>query len=194
MLVLSRRCDAEIRIGSDITIKVLAIHKRQVELGIEAPRGISVWRGELLPLTDHIYRLGVLAWNQRANCLFGDQGRPGWRHCHTDERSDLLWGTLRRDPPRVNRHADGPCARRRVHRAEDPAADAVEASRSAGRDCHRHLFYDFRLGNERRSLGRCRMASAGLTVRSAVGYVGRSGANEGPKGPRHGRPRLEVRA
>lgn len=53
MLVLSRGCDSEIRIGRDITIKVLAIHKRQVKLGIEAPSGLSIWRGELLPLPNH---------------------------------------------------------------------------------------------------------------------------------------------
>ncbi len=52
MLVLSRKCAAEIYIGSDITVKVLEIHKRQVKLGIEAPRGFSVRRGELLPVTD----------------------------------------------------------------------------------------------------------------------------------------------
>ncbi len=51
MLVLSRGCHAEIHIGQDITIKVLEIRKRQVKLGIEAPTGLSVWRGELLPLT-----------------------------------------------------------------------------------------------------------------------------------------------
>lgn len=52
MLVLSRRCDSEIRIGSDIVIKVLDIHKRQVRLGIDAPSGLSVLRGELLPIDD----------------------------------------------------------------------------------------------------------------------------------------------
>ncbi len=52
MLVLSRKCDAEIFIGPDITIKVLEIHQRQVKLGIEAPRRFSVLRGELLPVTD----------------------------------------------------------------------------------------------------------------------------------------------
>ena len=45
MLVLSRRCATEIYIGPDIIIKVLEIHKRQVKLGIEAPSGFSVWRG-----------------------------------------------------------------------------------------------------------------------------------------------------
>jgi carbon storage regulator CsrA len=52
MLVLSRRCAAEIYIGPDITIKVLEIHKRQVKLGIKAPSGFSDWRGELLPIPD----------------------------------------------------------------------------------------------------------------------------------------------
>ena len=37
MLVLSRGRETEIYIGSDITIRVLAIHKGQVKLGIEAP-------------------------------------------------------------------------------------------------------------------------------------------------------------
>jgi carbon storage regulator CsrA len=52
MLVLSRRCATEIYIGPDIIIKVLEIHKRQVKLGIKAPSGFSVWRGELLPIPD----------------------------------------------------------------------------------------------------------------------------------------------
>jgi len=47
MLVLSRKCDSQIVIGPDVTIKVLGIHKRHVRLGIEAPSGISVRRGEL---------------------------------------------------------------------------------------------------------------------------------------------------
>jgi carbon storage regulator CsrA len=52
MLVLSRTCETEVCIGSDITIKVLEIHKRQVKLGIAAPSGLSIRRGEILPITD----------------------------------------------------------------------------------------------------------------------------------------------
>lgn len=48
MLVLSRHCDSEIQIGTDITITVLEVHKRRVKLGIEAPTGLSVRRGESL--------------------------------------------------------------------------------------------------------------------------------------------------
>jgi carbon storage regulator len=50
MLVLSRKCETKIYIGRDITIQVLEIHRRQVKLGIEAPRECSVRRGELLPI------------------------------------------------------------------------------------------------------------------------------------------------
>jgi carbon storage regulator CsrA len=52
MLVLSRKCETEIHIGPDIIIKVLKIRKGQVKLGIDAPSGFSVWRGELLPIPD----------------------------------------------------------------------------------------------------------------------------------------------
>ena len=87
---------------------------------------------------------------------------------HADARSDLPRGALRRDPPRVHGHADGPRVGRRVHRAEDPAANAVEASRSAGRDRHGHLFCDRGLGHDRRSLDRRRMASASGLIRSVL--------------------------
>ena len=46
MLVLSRRRETEIYIGSDITVRVLAIHKHQVTLGIEAPSGVRILRQE----------------------------------------------------------------------------------------------------------------------------------------------------
>ena len=53
MLVLSRGRDTAIRIGSEITIRVLAIRKRQVMLGIEAPSDVGIWREELLPICRH---------------------------------------------------------------------------------------------------------------------------------------------
>jgi carbon storage regulator len=46
MLVLTRKSTEEIRIGNDITIKVIAIRGGQVKLGIDAPRGIRVSRVE----------------------------------------------------------------------------------------------------------------------------------------------------
>ncbi len=49
MLVLSRRCRESIVLpGDGVTIRVLEIRANRVRLGIEAPSGVSVLRGELL--------------------------------------------------------------------------------------------------------------------------------------------------
>ncbi len=48
MLILKRRIDEEIKIGSEITIKVLGIADNQVKIGIEAPKTIEVYRSEIL--------------------------------------------------------------------------------------------------------------------------------------------------
>lgn len=48
MLVLTRRLEEKIHIGSDITITILRIKGRMVKIGIEAPHGTQVLRGELL--------------------------------------------------------------------------------------------------------------------------------------------------
>jgi two-component system, chemotaxis family, response regulator Rcp1 len=47
MLVLSRDCNAVLRIGP-CKVTVLSIRRRRVKLGIDAPRGIQVWREEIL--------------------------------------------------------------------------------------------------------------------------------------------------
>jgi len=47
MLVLTRKKEETIRIGDDITIKVIDIDNRQVKLGIEAPKHIAVNREEI---------------------------------------------------------------------------------------------------------------------------------------------------
>ena len=52
MLVLSRDRDSAVHIGSDITVKVLSIRRKNVKLGIEAPRTLPVWRSELVPMLD----------------------------------------------------------------------------------------------------------------------------------------------
>ncbi len=50
MLVLSRKKNETIKIGGNITISVVEIMSDKVRIGIEAPIGISVWRGELYDL------------------------------------------------------------------------------------------------------------------------------------------------
>ncbi len=51
MLVLSRDCNTVIRIGPDIRIKVLAIRKQRVKLGVDAPSNVRIWREEISPET-----------------------------------------------------------------------------------------------------------------------------------------------
>ena len=47
MLVLTRKEDQAIHIGSDVVVKVLSISGGRIRLGIDAPRDLSVLRGEL---------------------------------------------------------------------------------------------------------------------------------------------------
>lgn len=48
MLVLTRKTDQIIRIGTDITIKVIRVSGGRVRLAIDAPQAIRIARGELL--------------------------------------------------------------------------------------------------------------------------------------------------
>ncbi|HUX92269.1 MAG TPA: carbon storage regulator CsrA [Ignavibacteriaceae bacterium] len=47
MLILTRKIDEEIKIGSEISIKVLSISEGQVKLGIAAPNNVEIFRGEI---------------------------------------------------------------------------------------------------------------------------------------------------
>ena len=48
MLVVSRRENSSIKIGSDVTVTVLSVRRHQVRLGIEAPKDVRVLRDELV--------------------------------------------------------------------------------------------------------------------------------------------------
>ena len=48
MLVLSRKLGEKIIIGDNIVLTVVAIKGNQIRVGVEAPRSVSVWRGEVL--------------------------------------------------------------------------------------------------------------------------------------------------
>lgn len=47
MLVLSRKTEETIQIGGNIIVKVLRVKGHAVQLGIEAPHGVLIVRGEL---------------------------------------------------------------------------------------------------------------------------------------------------
>jgi carbon storage regulator len=47
VLVLSRKANQSITIGSDIRIVVVGLERDHVKLGIEAPRGLRVHRSEV---------------------------------------------------------------------------------------------------------------------------------------------------
>jgi len=47
MLVISRRPEEQIRIGQNITVRVLGIVGNSVRLGISAPRSVAVHREEV---------------------------------------------------------------------------------------------------------------------------------------------------
>ena len=50
MLVLGRKAGERIVIDGGITITLVRIDRNKVRLGVEAPRGVKVYREELLPL------------------------------------------------------------------------------------------------------------------------------------------------
>lgn len=47
MLILSRAVGEFISIGEHITLRVLEVNGRQVKLGVQAPRGVKVYREEI---------------------------------------------------------------------------------------------------------------------------------------------------
>lgn len=47
MLILTRRVGETVVIGDDVTVTVLGIKGNQVRVGVQAPKNISVHRGEI---------------------------------------------------------------------------------------------------------------------------------------------------
>ncbi|TNE68929.1 carbon storage regulator [bacterium] len=47
MLVLSRKENESIQIGGDITITIIEVKGRQIKLGINAPKDVSILREEI---------------------------------------------------------------------------------------------------------------------------------------------------
>ena len=47
MLVLTRKLGEGLVLGSDISLKILEIHKNQIKLGIEAPTDVRIYRNAI---------------------------------------------------------------------------------------------------------------------------------------------------
>lgn len=47
MLVLTRKINEEIKMGSEITIKIISISENQVKIGIDAAKSVQILRGEI---------------------------------------------------------------------------------------------------------------------------------------------------
>ncbi len=50
MLVLSRKANETLQVGDNVTIKVVKVRGNTVQIGIQAPREISILRSELVPI------------------------------------------------------------------------------------------------------------------------------------------------
>jgi carbon storage regulator len=60
MLVLTRKIGELVRIGDDVTVRVLAVRNRQVSLGFVAPEAIKIYREEVLRLIESENRRAML--------------------------------------------------------------------------------------------------------------------------------------
>lgn len=49
MLVLTRKLGERIQIGDDISVVIIKIDRSAIQIGIEAPRSIEIFREELPP-------------------------------------------------------------------------------------------------------------------------------------------------
>lgn len=47
MLILSRKINEKIKIGTDITVTLIGVSGDQVKIGVEAPKSIKVFRQEV---------------------------------------------------------------------------------------------------------------------------------------------------
>ena len=60
MLVLTRKIGELVRIGEDVTVRVLAIRSGQVSLGFVAPTAIKIFREEVLRMIESGNRRAAL--------------------------------------------------------------------------------------------------------------------------------------
>jgi carbon storage regulator len=69
VLVLTRKTGQRIQIGDHILLTVVRAQNGRVRIGIDAPRGCRVLRGELTSTGDEAARSGVAEESQPEPCL-----------------------------------------------------------------------------------------------------------------------------
>ena len=69
MLVLTRKIGELVRIGDDVTVRVLAVRNRQVSLGFVAPGAIKIYREEVLRMIESENRRAALGSHDGLNAV-----------------------------------------------------------------------------------------------------------------------------
>jgi carbon storage regulator len=69
MLVISRRKGQRVSIGEEIELVVTEVHRSSVKLGIRAPRGLTVLRGEIRDSIEEANRLAAASSMEDAGAL-----------------------------------------------------------------------------------------------------------------------------
>ena len=67
MLILSRKIDEKIKIGSDITITLIDVHGDQVKIGVEAPKDVKVFRQEVFDAIQNENKAAVVDTQESGN-------------------------------------------------------------------------------------------------------------------------------
>ena len=67
MLILSRKIDEKIKIGTDITITLIDVHGDQVKIGVEAPKDVKVFRQEVFDAIQNENKAAVVDTQEPSN-------------------------------------------------------------------------------------------------------------------------------
>ena len=67
MLILSRKIDEKIKIGTDITITLIDVHGDQVKIGVEAPKDVKVFRQEVFDAIQNENKAAVVDTQESGN-------------------------------------------------------------------------------------------------------------------------------
>lgn len=77
MLVISRRKGQRVSIGDEIELVITEVHRSSVKLGIRAPRGLTVLRGEIRDSIEEANRLAAASSVEDTTALTLDKATPG---------------------------------------------------------------------------------------------------------------------